>query len=187
MPGAVFLEGDEVELRTVDGSDVDFLHELVNDPQIRRGIAALDPITRSQERKWVETRGKDDSINFIVSVGGEAVGTIGLKPPNNAGVAEVGYMIAPDQWGNGYATDALRTMCGYAFEERRLHKVYANVYETNPASAAVLENAGFEREGVHREQGFVEGEHIDVLRYGLLVDEWMEENTQTEDGLDSWI
>ncbi|MFC7202337.1 GNAT family N-acetyltransferase [Haloferax namakaokahaiae] len=187
MPGALFLDGDEIELRTVDGDDVDFLHDLVNDPRIRRGIAALDPITRSQERKWVEARGKDGSINFIVAVAGETVGTIGLKPPNDAGVAEVGYMIAPSEWGNGYATDALRTMCGYAFDERGLHKVYANVYETNPASSAVLEKVGFEKEGHHREQGFVDGEHIDVLRYGLLVDEWKEMTAANEADEKRWL
>lgn len=188
MPGALFLEGDDIELRTVDEDDIDFFHQTVNDPRVREGIASIDPITRTQEREWVESRGSDDNINFVIAVDGDAVGSIGFKPPNTAGVAEVGYLVAPEYWGNGYATDALRTMCGYGFDERRLHKVYANVYETNPASAAVLENVGFEQEGVHRDHGFVAGEHIDVLRYGLLAEEWNEaKKIENEDGLDSWL
>ena len=190
MPGAVFLEGDRVELRTVDESDVDFLHQLVNDPRVRRGIAAVDPVTHAQEREWVDSRGDGDDINFVICDDSDPVGTIGLKPPNiTTGASEVGYIVAPDDWGNGYATDALRAICGYAFEERRLHKVYANAYETNPASCRVLENVGFEKEGVHRDQGFVAGEHVDVFRYGLLAHEWepTADDAGRETDRESWI
>ncbi|WP_042662104.1 GNAT family N-acetyltransferase [Haloferax sp. ATB1] len=194
MSGAAFLEGDRVELRTVESEHVEFLHETVNDPRVRRGIAASDPVTRVTEREWVESRGDGDDISFVVSVDGDPVGTIGLKPPNVVtGAAEVGYLVAPDHWGNGYATDALRTLCGYAFGERRLNKLYANAYETNPASTRVLEKAGFEREGVHREQGFVDGDHVDVLRYGRLADEWRDEEkvgdaeTGVASDADGWI
>ncbi|KTG28038.1 GNAT family N-acetyltransferase [Haloferax profundi] len=173
MPGAVFLEGDVVELRTVEADDIEFLHEMVNDPRVRNGIAAVDPITRTKEREWVESRGDGDDINFVVCDDGTPVGSIGFKAPNVInGAVEVGYSVAPDHWGKGYATDALRTICGYAFRERRLNKVYANAYETNPASCRVLEKAGFQQEGVLREQGFVDGEHVDTLRYGLLSEEW---------------
>jgi RimJ/RimL family protein N-acetyltransferase len=173
MPGPVFLEGDHVELRTIETEDVAFLQKMVNDSRVRHGIAAVDPITRTKETEWVESRGEGDDINFLIANDGEPVGTIGLKPPNVVtGAVEVGYIVAPKHWGNGYATDALREVCGYAFEERRLNKVYANTYETNPASSRVLEKVGFKREGVHREQGFVDGKHVDVLRYGLLAGEW---------------
>ncbi|AFK20175.1 N-acetyltransferase [Haloferax mediterranei ATCC 33500] len=190
MPGAIFLEGDRVELRTIESEDTEFLHETINDRRVRQGLAAVDPVTRSNERDWVESRGEGDDINFLICDGGEPVGTIGLKPPNVInGATEVGYMVAPDHWGNDYATDALRALCGYAFEERRLNKVYANAYETNPASSRVLEKVGFQREGVHREQGFVDGEHVDVFRYGLLAHEW--QHTADEPGRkaerDSWI
>ncbi|KAB1187835.1 MULTISPECIES: GNAT family N-acetyltransferase [Haloferax] len=188
MPGALFLEGDAVELRTVDESDIDFFHEMVNDPRVRRGIAAVDPVTRTNEREWVESRGTDDNINFVICDDGDPVGTIGLKPPNVVnGAVEVGYIVAPDHWGNGYATDALRTICGYAFGERRLNKVYANAYETNPGSVRVLEKAGFQQEGVHREQGFVDGEHVDVLRYGLLSEEWRRTEDEEERAGDRWF
>lgn len=83
-------------------------------------------------------------------------------------------MLAPESWGNGYATDALEAVCGYAFEERRLHKVYATAFETNPASRRVLEKAGFTEEGVLRQEGFAAGRHVDLHRYGLLAAEWQE-------------
>ena len=181
MTAALFLEGDDVELRTIETEDVDFFHEMLNDPDVRRGIAVVDPVTRTNEREWAEARGEGDDVNFAIYYDDEPVGTIGLKPPNAVtGSAEVGYIVAPTHWGNGFATDALQTLCRYAFDERGLNKVYASVYETNPASTRVVENAGFTREGVHREEGFVDGKHVDVFRYGLLADEWRNESAKTD-------
>lgn len=173
MLGPIFLDGDVVELRTVETDDAEFLQQTVNDPRVRHRIAASEPKNRTDEREWIESLGDEGGVHFLVCVDGGPVGEIGLKPPNEVwGTVEVGYMISPDQWGNGYGTDALEAVCGYAFEERRLNKVYAQTLGTNPASIRVLENVGFTKEGVLREEAFAEGEHVDVYRYGLLADEW---------------
>ncbi|WP_416840735.1 GNAT family N-acetyltransferase [Haloferax sp. DFSO52] len=181
MPGAVFIQGENIELHTIETEDIDFLHELVNAPEVRQGIAAVDPVTRTTEQQWVESRGDGDDINFLICYDGNPVGTIGLKPPDTiTGAVEVGYIVAPTHWGEGYATDAVRAICGYAFDERRMNKVYAKAYETNQPSVRVLEKVGFTREGVLREEGFVDGEHVDVLRYGLLADEWRAASDEIE-------
>jgi len=173
MGSPVFLEGDSVTLHPVEEADAEFLQRLVNDPQVRPGIGATEPVTLAEEREFVESVGDGDDVQFLVRAGGERVGTIGLSRLSSAhGNAEVGYFFAPDAWGNGYATDATRTVVAYAFEERRLHKVYARAFAFNDASMRVLEKTGFEHEGTHRDQVFVNGEHVDVHRYGLLADEW---------------
>lgn len=103
----------------------------------------------------------------------ERVGTIGFAPKNDVwGTAEVGYSVAPEHWGNGYCTEALELCCRYAFEERRLDKLYALTLATNPASARVLKKAGFEKEGSFRNEAFVDGERVNAIRYGLLAAEW---------------
>lgn len=176
MPGPVFREGETVELRTVEEDDLEFLHETINDPRVRTTLAAFEPVTRSREREWIESIGEDGDVRLLIAVDGEAVGTVGLDVEDDVpwGTAEVGYLIEPEAWGNGYATDAVREICGHAFEERRLHKVHAAVYETNPASRRVLEKAGFSEEGVLREEAYVSGEYVDCHRYGLLADEYLE-------------
>ena len=81
-------------------------------------------------------------------------------------------MVHPDHWGHGYATDAVRCLVRYAFEERRMHKVGADVYAPNEGSRRVLEKVGFEREGVRPDHAFVDGEHVDLYEYRPLADEW---------------
>lgn len=47
-------------------------------------------------------------------------------------------------------------------------RIYANVYETNPSSMKVLENAGFSKCGIHRKSYFKNGLFIDCHYYELL-------------------
>jgi RimJ/RimL family protein N-acetyltransferase len=172
MPGPVFLEGEGVTLHPMDEEDVDFLTKTINDPDVWGSLAHYAPITEHEEREFVQSVGEENGVHLVICADGEPVGTVGLNDINDVwGVAELGYLIAPDAWGNGYATDASRRLVRYAFEDRRLNKVKANAYETNPASQRVLEKVGFEQEGLFRNHAYVRGEYVDVHRYGLLADD----------------
>jgi hypothetical protein len=54
MPGPVFLQGDGIDLRTIEEADLEFLQESVNDPSIWRAIGRVDPVNRSQEQAFFE-------------------------------------------------------------------------------------------------------------------------------------
>ncbi|WP_224449994.1 GNAT family N-acetyltransferase [Haloprofundus salilacus] len=172
MPGPIFLRGERVELRTVEKGDVDFLQRLVNDPEVWSTLGASRPKNRQQETEWLESVGDDGDDQFLVCVDGDPVGVVGMQSNETWGNAELGYMITPEAWGNGYCTDAVRTVARYAFEERRMHKVVAEAYDHNVGSQRVLEKAGFTLEGTHREEAYVGGEYRDLLHYGLLEDEF---------------
>ena len=171
MPGPAFLEGERVSLRTVEEEDIEFLRDAVNDPDVWRTTLMAEPKNAEQEREFFEeVVCGDGSVDLLVADGEDPVGMVGLNGLDEGnGVAELGYWIAPDQWGDGYATDAARTVTEYAFRQRRLHRVEARVVDFNEASARVLEKAGFDREGVHRGAAFVDGEHRDVVWYARLA------------------
>lgn len=181
MPGPVFRRGDIVALRPLEEDDAEFVRGLVNDPEVRRGTGHDTPTTLADERESIETlREGDDWTAFLVTVDGERVGLAGTSDVRESvGVAEVGYFYHPDAWGKGYATDALECLVGYAFDERRLHKLYALLYADNDASLRVLEKVGFRKEGHFRDHHFHGGEYRDCLQYGLTVDEW-------RNGQDTW-
>lgn len=172
MPGPRYRDGDTVTLRTIEEADAEFCQRLVNDPRVRSRLFQSGPTNRAEEHEFIESA-TEDGANLLVCVDGDPVGTVGYNDVNDVwGTAEIGYMITPSEWGNGYATDALRTLTADAFAERRLHKLYAHVYATNEASARVLEKVGYTEEGVLREEAFAAGERVDVRRFGLLVDEF---------------
>jgi RimJ/RimL family protein N-acetyltransferase len=103
----------------------------------------------------------------------EAVGSVVLfDEDDTAGTGTVAYWVAPENQSEGYCTEATGLLCEYAFAERRLNKLRADVLATNDASRHVLESLGFVEEGLLREEKYVYGEYVDVHRYGLLADDW---------------
>jgi len=90
------------------------------------------------------------------------------------GVGMLMYWVLPEHQGNGYVTEATELALDYAFEERRLAKVFAHVLVPNEGSWRVLEKLGFQREGRQRKESFVDGERVDTYRYGLLAEDWLD-------------
>jgi [ribosomal protein S5]-alanine N-acetyltransferase len=58
---------------------------------------------------------------------------------------EIGYVLARESWGLGYATEASRRLLAFGFNE---HKIFATCDPENRASVAVLPKNGMDQEGV---------------------------------------
>lgn len=86
--------------------------------------------------------------------------------------ARIGYAFNPKYWGQGYATEAVRELIAFGFENLRLHRIYAPCTPANVASVRVLEKVGMRREGHFRESLWMRGSWVDVLLYAILDREW---------------
>ena len=62
--------------------------------------------------------------------------------PDDSGVVEIGYEIAPEHQNRGFATEAARAMIGYAFAHEEVTAVVAHTLAETNASNAVLRKAG---------------------------------------------
>lgn len=82
----------------------------------------------------------------------------------------MGYWVAPESNGHGFATDAVRAMTGLAFEGLGLHRVQAETLIPNTRSQRVLERVGFARYGTAPQYLKIEGRWQDHLMYQLLAD-----------------
>ena len=90
--------------------------------------------------------------------------------------AELGYELAPERQGSGYAQEAARAVLKFAFERQQLHRVCARCLSENHPSVSLLERLGFRQEGCLRENIWMEGRWWDTLIYSLLVYEWQAAN-----------
>lgn len=182
MPGAVFIRGESVELRTVEAEDLEFLHTNANDPEMRpfTGHRMPDSLERLRA-EFEDDLGDDDSVQLLVCTDDAPVGLIGLSPKTAtrrtrlglSGSVELGLWITPDHQGNGYGGEAATLATTYAFDELRQHRVCARVFGHNAPSRSLFEDRlGYEHEGVHREEAYLDGDYQDVYYYGVLAAEW---------------
>jgi [ribosomal protein S5]-alanine N-acetyltransferase len=109
-------------------------------------------------------------VNFVIAVDGAAVGAIGLKLRDNIERigAELGYWLAEPYWGRGILSEAVPAFTRWAMTEFELLRVEAIVFEWNPASARVLEKAGYVREGALRRSAIKDGQVIDRWMYAFV-------------------
>ena len=173
MPGPAFLRGERVDLHVIEEDDLPFLYRLINDERVWRSLFGAEPKTMDDEEAFYEQAvNADDQVHLLICDDGEPVGIVGLSSISPTwGIGEVGYYVDPEAQDSGYATAAVGMLVEYAFDHRRLAKVYAHALASNAASRRVLEKHGFVEEGRFREEAFVDGEREDVVRYGRLADD----------------
>lgn len=87
---------------------------------------------------------------------------------------EIGYCLSPEYWGEGSATEAIRTLVTFGFTTLDLHRMYAEVDLDNHASQRVCQRLCFRNEGCLRTYKQIHGEWRDTLIYAILAHEWTE-------------
>lgn len=102
----------------------------------------------------------------------DPIGTVGVMIDAIDVRGEIGYTLAPESWGKGYATQAAAAFCGWCFDSLGLRKLTAHHMAHNGASARVLQKLGFRHEGLLRAQAFKWGVAHDLVATGLLREEW---------------
>lgn len=113
---------------------------------------------------------EETRTNFCVDVAGAAVGGIGIELGSDVyrESAAIGYWVAEEFWGRGIMTEVVRAFSDWSFDAFRLRRISAEVFANNPASARVLEKAGFTFEGRLRSYIVKGGVVLDALLYAKV-------------------
>lgn len=129
------------------------------------------PYTLSDAETFILHAIESGSPLFAIATDSEAIGSIGLTLGKDVHryTAEVGYWLAEPFWRRGIMTQALKFITTDAIDNLKLHRVYAEPYATNPASARVLEKAGYGYEGTLRSNVFKDGQILNQFLYSYLA------------------
>jgi ribosomal-protein-alanine N-acetyltransferase len=129
------------------------------------------PYTAADADQWIRQATEEaPQTHFAIVIGKSMIGGIGLEPGTDIfqRSAEIGYWLGEPFWGRGIATEAVRAITNYAFSTFNLCRIYAGVFEWNPASMRVLEKAGYMREGRLTKSVFKDGRVIDQFLYAMI-------------------
>ncbi len=139
--------------------------------------------SEKQYKDWLEKDLEKDPYNdhfFAIRTleGEQPIGFTGLFDLHwNHGDALVAIALGErEYWGNGYGTDAMNTLLGYAFTELNLRRVTLIVFDYNPRAIRSYEKCGYVHEGTVRSVILREGRRWDWHYMGLLREEWEQLN-----------
>lgn len=114
---------------------------------------------------------KEVRNNFCIEINGAAAGGIGVHVGEDVyrHAASIGYWLGEEFWGRGVMSEVVPAFVNYCFANLPLHRISAEALENNPASARILEKAGFVLEGRLRKNVVKDGQILDSLLYAKTV------------------
>jgi len=169
-----------VTLRRFTPDDAPDLHAYLSQPAAVEfepyGVLSAADAVRVAAERAVDER----FVAVSLAATGRVVGNLYVAPdgPPQWRTWEIGYVFNPQDWGNGYATEAGRMLLLELFVGRSAHRVVARCDPRNTRSWALLERLGFRREAHLRAAASFAVDDAgrpvwhDAFGYALLADEW---------------
>jgi RimJ/RimL family protein N-acetyltransferase len=173
------IRGTKTLLRALERDDLPRCVRWFNDPDMRRFLLQRYPLSMTEEEQWwagrLERAQKGDYIFAIEAEDGTHIGNIGLHNVEEENrKAMLGIAIGEKAyWGQGYGTDAIRAMLGWAFGYLNLKRVYLTVYAHNERAIRCYGKCGFQHEGTMRQSQYIDGQYVDERMMGILRDEFL--------------
>jgi len=158
------LKGKRVILRPIKKADAQYIYEGARD----KAISKYTFIPSAGIRK-----GTSYNLGIELKETSGIIGMIGvmdISAKHKRG--EVGYWVNRKYWHQGYASEALGVMLRFCFKVLKFRKIVAGVLPPNEISSFMLLKAGFKLEGRLRRHFKKDGRWMDMLRYGLLREEY---------------
>jgi [ribosomal protein S5]-alanine N-acetyltransferase len=141
----VMIRTERLLLRPARWDDLPAMHAILSDRRAMRYWSSLPHETIAETRVWLRAMIEAphaESFDLIIERDGDVIGKTGCYR-----VPEIGYILRPDQWGRGYAREALAAVIPAVFERFPIPAIRADVDPRNTASIRLLEGLGFAETG----------------------------------------
>lgn len=145
------FETERLRVRRWRDADLAALLAVYGDADAMRWVGDGSPITHDGCVQWLEVTRRNYAQRGYGMFAIEArafegvVGFCGLVHPGGQPEAEVKYALHRAQWGQGFATEAVRGLLAYGARVHGLAQVIATTAPENAASHRVLLKAGLQR------------------------------------------
>ncbi|REB07442.1 N-acetyltransferase [Sporosarcina sp. BI001-red] len=174
------LETERIRLREINKEDANRIFSYFSSDEVTRyygqdsfrKIEEAENLIEIFHKNYSEKRGIRWGIECKET--NQLIGTIGfhLWSPRHKR-AEIGYDLHPDNWGYGYAQEAVAAIISYGFNVMELTRIGAVVFIENESSNKLLVNLGFESEGILKSYMYQDGVAHDTYIYSLIRNNYL--------------
>jgi RimJ/RimL family protein N-acetyltransferase len=175
------IETARLQLRRFAEADLSAFIAYRNDPDVARyqsweGISEAEAVAFVREQQTAPAGEPGEGLQIAIERkdSGRMIGDCFFKVmEDDPRQAEIGYTLAREAQGHGFATEAVAALLTWAFPTFDLHRIVAIVDVKNTASVALLERLGLRREAHFRQNIWFKGAWGDEYLYAILRDEWL--------------
>lgn len=142
------LETNRLVLRLWQTTDIADLFEYAKDERVGKnaGWPPHESIETSEQivKMFIQDA---DVYAIVLKSENKVIGSIGLhkrgKNETDDAHYEVGYVLNPEYWGNGFVPEAVRAVLDYGFIDLGLTEIWCGHFDFNENSKRVIEKTGF--------------------------------------------
>ena len=161
-------------LRKMALSDLEKVLAWRNHDHIRLMMFSTELISLEAHRTWFEKVSVNPNRHLLIYEDeGEARGFVQLICQENSGISEWGFYTDPAA-PKGTGKNMAKVVMPYAFQRLNLHKICGQVLSFNQRSVRYHQQLGFKLEGMLREQHYDGQAYHDVMCFGLLKTDWID-------------
>ena len=173
----MILQGENIHLRALEPTDLDFLYALENDTSLWHVSDTITPFSKYVLTHYLENSHRDifdvKQVRLMIAQlkTKQCIGCVDLfdfNPQHNrVGVGLVIFDTAHRS--KGFATESLKLICAFAKEQLKVHQIFANISVQNKESISLFEKVGFLKTGVKKDWNFHKGTYIDQYLYQYIM------------------
>lgn len=135
-------------------------------------------VSEAYEKKWVEDtifNSRDVKLAICLIENDKYIGNVYMTNIDEINRSCHSHVLIGDKdyWGKGYVREALTKAIEYMFNERNIHRIQANVLESNVQSLKMHEKCGYKVDGLLREAVFKGGKYQNQYVLSLLRDDFV--------------
>lgn len=170
------LRTQRLLLRAITPDDTERIYQLRTDPSTMRFLDRAPLASKAEAALLIKRIADSALLNDGITWGicllenkAEIIGTIGFwRIDKEHHRAEIGYMLLPAFFRNGYMTEAMKAVLHFGFNTLKLHSIEANINPANTASEVLLQHHGFIKEAHFKENYYFNGKFNDSIIYSLV-------------------
>ena len=130
-------------------------------------------VSEAYEKSWVEKTifdSKDVKLAICLVENDKYIGNVYMTDINMINRSCHSHILIGEReyWGQGYACEALMLAVDYMLNERNIHRIQANILESNIASLKMHEKCGYKVEGILRDAVYKSGRYQNQYVLSLL-------------------
>tara|TARA_A100001388_G_C28555420_1_gene396926 strand:+ start:85 stop:633 length:549 start_codon:yes stop_codon:yes gene_type:complete len=177
------IYGKRIYLREIKAEDINQKYlSWMNNSNVNAFLETrfVNQTLESLKDYWLRIKKDENSFWFAICTKDDDmhIGNIKIGPVNwihKKGDLSL-FIGDSKKWGKGYGYDSIILISKWSFKHLKLEKINAGIYESNAKSIKAFEKAGFKVEGILREEVKLNSKRENVLRYGLLKNEYKVDN-----------
>jgi len=177
------LESERLIYKKIVPENTYDMYEYSKQEEVTRYLLWTPHISVTQTERYINLLQKKYANGSFWDFGltskedGKFIGTCGITSiDDDTNTLEIGYVLAPNYWEKGLATEAARKVMDYCFTTFSPDRICGKFMEGNDGSMGVMKKLGMTLEGIYRRSMYVKGDYKTIHVYEITKERFYEVN-----------